>query len=65
MGREEHCAAVHGVSKSQTQQSNWIDWEAAVQNEGMTSGFCIFDLDGSKGRFLQDVVLWHVDYFQL
>ena len=65
MGREACCAAVHGVSKSQTQLSNWTDWEAAMQKEGMIGGVFIFDLDGPKGRLLQDVALWHVDYFEL
>ena len=65
MGQEAWHAAVHGVSKSQTQLSNWTDWEAAMQKEGMIGGVCIFDLDGSKGKVCQDVPLWHVDYFEL
>ena len=65
MGREAWHAAVHGVSKIQTHLSNWTDWEAAMQKEGMIGAVCIFDLDGSNGRFFQDVALWHVDYFEL
>ena len=31
----------------------------------MIGGVCISDLAGTKGRLLQDVALWHVDYCKL
>ena len=30
MDREAWCAAVHGVTKSQTQMSNWTDWKPVL-----------------------------------
>ena len=36
MGREGWRAMVHGVTKSQTQMSNWTDWLTDTQQNGET-----------------------------
>ena len=50
MDREAWCAAVHGVAKSQTRQSDWTDWLTEKMNYNVLVFSVIF--------FLWDILWW-------
>ena len=41
MGREAWHAAVHGVTKSRTQQTDWTEWELTVWHRELYSVLCV------------------------